>query len=63
MRRSRFRRARKAEVRGRIEVVTSWIRDEVEVVVDGGPEVVVRIDSFGDELDGVGSSETKLNEG
>ena len=50
-------------MRGRIEVVTSWIRDEVEVVVDGGPERVVRIDSFGDELDGVGNSETKLNEG
>lgn len=37
--------------------------DEVEVVVDGGPETVVRIVNFGDELEGVGRTERKLNEG
>lgn len=63
MRRSRFKRAKYADVRGKIDVVTNWIKDEVDVVVDGGPATVVRTVSLGDELDGVGRSERNVNEG
>jgi hypothetical protein len=57
--RSRFSRARNADVRGRIEVVISWRIAEVEVVVEGGPERVLMMESFGDEPLDPGRRETK----
>jgi hypothetical protein len=61
--RSRRSRARKADVRGMIEVVMSCIIDEVEVVVDGGPERAVMTDSFGAAPAAPGMNETKASEG
>jgi hypothetical protein len=52
-------RARNADVRGKIEVVISCRIAEVEVVVEGGPERVLMMESFGEEPLDPGRRETK----
>jgi hypothetical protein len=46
-----------------IEVVMSCMIDEVDVVVDGGPERAVMTDSFGAAPAAPGMNETKASEG
>jgi hypothetical protein len=46
-----------------IEVVMSCMIDEVEVVVDGGPERAVMTDNFGAAPAAPGMKETKASDG
>jgi hypothetical protein len=57
--RSRFSLARNADVRGKIELVISCRIAEVEVVVEGGPERVLMMESLGEEPLDPGRRETK----
>jgi hypothetical protein len=50
-------------VRGRIEVVIDWRIADVEVVVEGGPVRVVRMESLGEAPLCPGRRERKYREG